>query len=70
MGKLDAVRVLAFLWKRAGRPAGLSKTQQREWKREHPLMILLDNYSVHHSQAVQDARPLSKRQTFIWFTSP
>jgi transposase len=58
VGKLDADRVLSFLWALAGRPAGLSDARQQTWKRERPLMIPLDNYSVHHSQTVQDARPL------------
>jgi len=58
VGTLDADRVLSFLWRLAGRPDGLSDAQRRTWRRERPLMIPLDNYSVHHSQAVQDARPL------------
>jgi transposase len=61
VGKLDADRVISFLWTLAGRPPGLSEAQQQTWKRERPLMIPLDNldnYSVHHSQSVQDARPL------------
>jgi transposase len=58
VGKLDAERVLSFLWKLAGRPPGLPPTEQALWKRERPLMIPLDNYSVHHSQTIQDAQPL------------
>lgn len=58
VGKLDADRVLSFLWALAGRPAGLSEARQQTWKRERPLMIPLDNYSVHHSESVQEAIPL------------
>ena len=57
VGKLDAERVLSFLWKLAGRPLDLSSTEQALWKRERPLMIPLDNYSVHHSQTIQEAQP-------------
>lgn len=58
VGTLDAERVLSFLWTLAGRPADLSEGEQARWKRERPLMIPLDNYSVHHSQPIQDAKPL------------
>ena len=58
VGKLDADRVLSFLWTLAGRPADLPESERARWKRERPLMIPLDNYSVHHSESVQKARPL------------
>jgi len=58
VGALDADRVLSFLWKLAGRPADLAEGEQARWKRERPLMIPLDNYSVHHSRPIEDARPL------------
>jgi hypothetical protein len=53
VGPLDAERLVAFLWQVAGRPAAASA----EWKRVHPLLIALDNYSVHTSQTVAEARP-------------
>jgi len=53
VGPIDAERFLAFVWHIAGRaadaPAG--------WRRERPLMVVLDNYSVHTSQAVAAASP-------------
>jgi len=49
VGALDAPRVLAFLWRMAGRPA--------DWQRERLRVIVLDNYSVHKSQGIQDALP-------------
>ncbi len=51
VGPIDSARVVAFIWRAAGRgsaaPAG--------WKRERPLMVVLDNYSVHKSQVVKEA---------------
>jgi hypothetical protein len=52
-GPIDSQRVLAFMWRVAGRPPQAAA----EWKRERPLLIVLDNYSVHKSQTVADARP-------------
>jgi len=54
VGPIDAERLLAFLWRIAGRPAAASAA----WKRARPLLIALDNYSVHTGAAVQQARPL------------
>jgi DDE superfamily endonuclease len=49
VGRIDSTRFLAFVWKIAGRPAVASP----DWRRERPLMLVLDNYSVHKSQPVQ-----------------
>jgi hypothetical protein len=51
VGPIDAERLVSFLWQIAGRPKGADG----RWKRERPLMIALDNYSVHTSQKVEDA---------------
>ena len=70
VGKLDADRVLAFLWRLAGRPADLSEGEQSAWRRERPLMIPLDNYSVHHSRTLQDAKPfLEAADVFLVYLS-
>ena len=50
---LDALGLLAFVWKVAGRPALFA----HGWRRGRPLVMVLDNYSVHKSQQVQDALP-------------
>ena len=51
VGPIDSERLLGFIWRAAGRgteaPGG--------WKRERPLMVVLDNYSVHKSQVVEEA---------------
>lgn len=53
VGPIDSARFLAFLWQLAGRPP----VSAEDWKRERPLVIVLDNYSVHKSQQVQEALP-------------
>ena len=54
VGPIDAERLVAFLWQVAGRPAEAAS----DWRRARPLMIALDNYSVHTSQTVVAAQPL------------
>ena len=53
VGVLDSERFLAFLWRVAGRPA----EAPADWQRERPLVLVLDNYSVHTCEAVRLARP-------------
>lgn len=53
VGPIDSTRFLAFVWRLAGRP----RVYAEDWKRERPLVIVLDNYSVHKSQPVQAALP-------------
>lgn len=50
VGKIDAECLVRFVWQVAGRPVECPG----DWKRERPLCIVLDNYSVHKSQAVQE----------------
>ncbi len=54
VGPIDAERLVAFLWQVAGRPAAAGPT----WRRARPVVIALDNYSVHTGQAVVAAQPL------------
>jgi DDE superfamily endonuclease len=49
VGPIDAERLVAFIWKVAGRPV----VHPGEWQRERPLVIWLDNYSVHKSERVR-----------------
>ncbi len=51
VGPIDSARFLEFVWQTAGR----ARETQELWKRERPLMVVLDNYSVHKSQAVAAA---------------
>jgi hypothetical protein len=52
VGPIDSERFIAFVWRLAGRP----EEAPRGWMRERPLVIVLDNYSVHKSAAVKAAR--------------
>lgn len=53
LGPIDSQRFLCFVWRIAGRPA----IYPNDWRRKRPLWIVLDNYSVHKSQAVKEALP-------------
>ncbi len=66
VGPIDAARFLAFVWRIAGRaadaPAG--------WQRERPLVVVLDNYSVHTSQTVAAAAPQLAAANVHWMYLP
>jgi len=51
VGPIDAARFLDLVWAAAGRPL----VHASDWKRERPLGIVLDNYSVPVSASVQQA---------------
>lgn len=52
VGTLDADFFVKFLWTIAGRPEGMTEG----WKRERPLWVSIDNYSVHKGEVVRSAR--------------
>src|SRR6185437_9289821 len=54
VGPIDAERLVAFLWHIAGRPPDAAPA----WRRARPLVIALDNYSVHTGQTMRAAQPL------------
>jgi hypothetical protein len=51
-GIIDGEVLVAFLWKISGRPEGALAG----WRRGRRLYVVLDNYSVHHGQVVQEAK--------------
>ena len=51
VGAIDSERLLAFIWQAAGRGSEAGEG----WKRARPLMVVLDNYSVHTSKVVAAA---------------
>jgi hypothetical protein len=57
VGPIDSERFLQFVWAFAGRPA----VYPADWVRERPLVIWLDNYSVHKSDRVQAELPALER---------
>jgi len=48
-GTIDGERFVRFVWKVAGRPAIYSEG----WQRERPLVLVVDNYSVHTCDRVK-----------------
>jgi DDE superfamily endonuclease len=64
VGRIDSERLLAFIWEVAGRPT----VHAENWRRERPLVIVLDNYSVHKSDAVREAQPaLAAANVELWY---
>lgn len=62
LGIIDSEVFLAFVWHLAGRPADASE----EWRRERPLMVVVDNYSVHKSERVRwERRVLEAADVFL-----
>jgi hypothetical protein len=57
VGPIDSERFLQFVWEFAGRPA----VYPADWVRERPLVIWLDNYSVHKSDRVRAEIPALER---------
>lgn len=43
LGILSAELVIDFIWQIAGRPA----EAKDDWRREKPLVVVMDNYSAH-----------------------
>ena len=52
LGVLNAELLIDFIWRIAGRP----DPAPEGWRREKPLVIVLDNYSVHKSTRFADER--------------
>ena len=52
LGTLDAEFLIGFIWRMAGRPDDAPEG----WRRDKPLVIVLDNYSVHKSARFQQER--------------
>jgi transposase len=52
LGVLNAEVLIAFIWHIAGRP----ENAPEDWRRDKPLVIVLDNYSVHVGKRFQQER--------------
>src|SRR5205823_7066596 len=64
VGRIDSDRLLAFIWKIAGRPV----IHADGWRRERELVVALDNYSVHKSQEVRAAQTeLAAANVTLWY---
>ena len=66
IGPIDSERFLAFVWRMAGRP----EIYVEGWKRERPLYIVLDNYSVHTGQVVAEEIPVLEAANVFFFYLP
>jgi len=67
VGPIDAERFLSFVWRVAGRP----KVYPLGWQRERPLVMVVDNYSVHVSQLVKEALPeLAAANIYLFYLPP
>lgn len=66
VGPIDSARFLSFVWRTAGRPVGAPA----DWKRERPLYLVLDNYSVHTGQPVAEAVPDLEAANVFLFPLP
>jgi hypothetical protein len=66
VGTIDSERFLAFVWRLAGRPAVAAES----WRRERPVVIVVDNYSVHKSALVQAALPSLAAAGIVLFYLP
>lgn len=52
VGILDAEALVAFIWRIAGRPDDTPE----DWRRDKPLVIVLDNYGAHKGSRFQQER--------------
>jgi putative transposase len=66
VGAIDSPRFLAFVWQLAGRPLRYAP----DWKRARALTIVLDNYSVHKSEEVKEARAALEAANIFLFYLP
>ena len=67
LGIIDSEVFLAFLWQLAGRPL----EAPADWRRERPLMVVVDNYSVHKSERVRwERRLLEAADVYLVYLPP
>jgi hypothetical protein len=66
LGVIDSDVFLAFIWQLAGRPA----SAPAGWRRSRPLMVVVDNYSVHKSERVAwERRTLQAADVYLVYLS-
>ena len=64
LGVIDSAVFLAFVWQLAGRPVEAPDT----WRRERPLIVVVDNYSVHASERVRwERRTLAQADVHLLY---
>ena len=70
VGPLNAEVFLSFVWRLAGRPPKAGSPLPEGWKRERPLVIVLDNYSVHKCERVREEKSLLEAADVHLFSLP
>jgi hypothetical protein len=66
LGVIDSEVFLGFIWQLAGRPPGAPPG----WRRACPLMVVIDNYSVHKSERVAwERRQLAAADVYLVYLS-
>lgn len=64
IGVIDSAVFLGFLWQLAGRPVDAPET----WRRERPLVVVVDNYQVHKSERVKAELPrLNAADVYLFY---
>ncbi len=66
IGTIDGECFVRFLWRLAGRP----QQAPGGWVRERPLIVVLDNYSVHTSELLRQAKPALEAADVYLFHLP
>lgn len=69
-GRLDSAAFLAFVCQDVAQLPAAWDALPADYVRPRPCTIALDNYSVHHSKAVQAAAPLLARAGVTFFYLP
>jgi hypothetical protein len=69
-GKLDSAAFLDFICRDVAELPTTWATLPPDYVRERPCTIILDNYSVHHSRAVQAAEPALARAGITFYFLP
>lgn len=67
IGPLDGTAFVQFVWQDI---AQLPPVLPNGYRRERPCVVVVDNYAVHHGQAVRDARPLLAATDVTFFYLP
>lgn len=62
LGTIDSDAFVAFIWQLAGRPVDAAPN----WRRTRPLMVVVDNYTVHKSERVRcERRALTAADVYL-----
>lgn len=64
VGGIDSEVFLGFVWQLAGRPVEAGA----DWRRERPLVVVVDNYAVHKSERVKAELPrLNAADVYLFY---